>query len=559
VEAGTLLRRGEIIAIKGIGGFLLACDATNEDKVHLLRQRKTRHFKPFALMMETLEEIKKYCYISKEEEMVLTSPKSPIVLLKTNHKGLLAPGIAPNLHYLGVILPYSPIHHLLMRGVGVPLVMTSGNLSQEPIIKDNDEALQKLANIADYFLFHNRDIHACCDDSVVMIEDGTPQVIRRARGYAPAPIHLPFKAMEILACGAEYKNTFCITKDQYAFISPHIGDMNNLETITNFENTLELYGNIFRLRPKIVAHDKHPDYLSTRYAQELKVRDDNFKLVPVQHHHAHIVSCMVENGVNPPVLGVAFDGSGYGDDGTMWGGEFLLTDYNRIRRLGHLEYVPMPGGDAAVKRPYRMAISYLFTLLGEEVFNERLAFLECKEDFEIDLIRSQIKKRINSPITSSAGRLFDAASALIGIRNEVDYEGQAAIELEMIAGDPDNRIKAYPFEIDLQNGQRVVRLGGLLSNILIDLRQGMSKGEISAKFHATMALIICRMCQMLVRDTGIDRVVLSGGVFQNRMLLRLTRAYLKDAGLKVITHREVPCNDGGISLGQAVIANFIDN
>ena len=556
-DTATLLNKGKIIALKGIGGFLLACDATNENAVHLLRQRKKRPSKPFALMMATFDEIKTHCFVSKEEEMVLTSPESPIVLLRLINRGPISSEVSPHLNYLGVMLPYTPIHHLLMREVGVPLVMTSGNLSEEPIIKDNNEALRKLGNIADYFLFHNRDIYASCDDSVTMIEYSKLQVIRRARGYAPHPIHLPFKAREVLACGADLKNTFCITKDQYAFMSQHIGDMDNLETLTHFENMLEVYKKLFRLNPKIAAHDKHPDYFSTKYAQGLKARDNEFKLVPVQHHHAHIVSCMAENGVKPPVLGVAFDGTGYGDDGAMWGGEFLLTDYSKITRLGHLEYVPMPGGDAAVKRPYRMAISYLLTLIGEEAFNEKLVFLEDIKDFEIDLIKSQIKKRINSPMTSSAGRLFDAVAALIGIRNETDYEGQAAIELEMIAKDIDSPPKIYPFDIVVKNGEKVIRLRELLSNIIIDLSRGISRREISAKFHSTMACIISRMCKILARSTGIDQVALSGGVFQNRLLLRLTRAYVEQEGLKVITHREVPCNDGGVSLGQAVIANFI--
>ena len=556
-DAGTLLKKGKIIALKGIGGFLLACDATNENAVQILRQRKNRPSKPFALMIATVDEIKKYCDVSKEEEMVVSSPQSPIVLLRLINRGPITSEVSPHLNYLGVMLPYTPIHHLLMRQMRVPLVMTSGNLSEEPIIKDNHEALQKLATIADYFLFHNRDIHACCDDSVTMIENDISQFIRRARGYAPNPVHLPFKAKEVLACGADLKNTFCITKDQYAFMSQHIGDMDNLETLTHFGNMLELYKKLFRLSPKIAAHDKHPDYYSTRYAQELKAKDNELKLIPIQHHHAHIVSCMAENEVKVPVIGIALDGTGYGDDGTMWGGEFLLTDYSKITRLGHLEYVPLPGGDVAVKRPYRMAISYLYTLLGDEVFNRNLEFLKGVNEFEIDLIKNQIKKGINSPMTSSAGRLFDAVAALIGIRNEIDYEGQAAIELEMRSNSTDSMIKTYPFEIADQNGKKTVRLGGLFASILTDLDQGMPIVEISAKFHTTMACIISRMCQILSRSTGIDKVALSGGVFQNRLLLTLARAYVEQEGLKVITHREVPCNDGGVSLGQAVIANFI--
>jgi len=556
-HVGTLLKKGKIFALKGLGGFLLACDATSEHAVQLLRQRKKRSFKPFAVMMTTLNEIKAHCYVSKEEKTLLTSTKSPIVLLKLKNKHFISPGVAPNLNYLGVMLPYTPIHHLLLNEVGLPLVMTSGNLSEEPIVKDNNEALGKLANIADYFLFHNRDIHVSCDDSVTMIENNKPQVIRRARGYAPDPIRLPFRVKEVLACGAELKNTFCITKDQYAFMSQHIGDMDNLETLTHFENMLELYKKLFRLKPEIVTHDKHPDYLSTQYAHELITKENGIKLVPVQHHHAHIVSCIMENNVKPPVLGVAFDGTGYGDDGCIWGGEFFLVEYSKFRRLGHLEYIPLPGGDAAIKRPYRMTISYLLTLLGEKAFNSKLPFLEGVGEVELGLVKKQIKKVINTPMTSSAGRLFDGVSALLNIRNAVDYEGQAAIELEMIVNDEKKPDELYHFEIIEQNGLKVVHLRKLFSGILEDLTRGLSKAEISAKFHHTMSRIIVRMCQVLARNTGINQVALSGGVFQNRLLLRLTKAYMEKVGLQVITHREVPCNDGGIALGQAIIANFI--
>jgi len=555
----TFLKRGKILALKGLGGFLLACDATNEPAVMNLRQRKKRPFKPFAVMMCSLEEVKKICLVSPEEENLLVSTKAPIVLVKLKDKSVIAPAVAPNLNYLGVMLPYTPLHHLLMHEVSLPLVMTSGNLSEEPIVKDNDEALRRLSGIADYFLVHNRDIHVQFDDSVTMVGNNKLQVLRRARSYAPDPINLPFHAQEVLACGAELKNTFCITKDEYAFISQHIGDLDNLETLDHFEKVLEHYKKLFRLDPHIIVCDQHPDYLSSRYAQELKTKKNDLTLIPVQHHHAHIVSCITENKVAPPVLGVAFDGTGYGEDGSIWGGEFFVVDYAKSQRLGHLEYIPMPGGESAIKKPFRMAISYLVNLLGKQILNRRLAFLETVEERELEVIKKQIEKGINSPLTSSCGRLFDGVSALLNIRNEVDYEGQAAIELEMIAGEGKDAEKRYPFEISEENGIKIVRLQELFAAILEDVNHGVTKTEISSCFHHTVAHMVVRMCQTLARNTGINKVALSGGVFQNRLLLRLTSDYLEKTGLKVITHREVPANDGGISLGQAVIGNFVTN
>ena len=552
-----LLKQGKIVAVKGVGGFLLACDATNEEAVMRLRNRKRRTFKPFAVMMQNLEAVREACAISAEEEALLTSTKAPIVLLRMGDSPAVAPSVAPNLRYLGAMLPYTPLHHLLMKEAARPLVMTSGNLSEEPIVGDNDEALEKLASIADVFLVHNRDIYARCDDSVAMVAAGEVCIIRRARGYAPDPIPLSFKALEVLACGAEYKNTFCITKDHYAFMSQHVGDMDNMETLTHFEKMLDLYRKIFRLDPKIVACDKHPDYLASRYAREMEAQDGTIRLVPVQHHHAHIASCMVENSVAEPVLGVAFDGTGYGEDGTIWGSEFLLVHYDRFMRLGHFEYIPLPGGDAAVKRPYRITLSYLYRLLGKESLSRDLPFLRELDPFEIRLVREQIDKKINSPMTCSAGRLFDAVSALLGICKEIDYEGQAAIELEMAGTDGDFDGVLYPFHTEKQNGLAVVCLRELLGGITRDLLQGLPKTMISIRFHHTMAHIIAEVCSGLSREHGISKVALSGGVFQNRMLLNLARTRLHAEGLEVLTHRHVPCNDGCISLGQAVVANFL--
>jgi hydrogenase maturation protein HypF len=579
--ASRLLREGKIVGVKGLGGFLLACDATNENAVRLLRQRKKRRSKPLAVMVSTVDEAKRYCHVSPEEEKLLTSPQSPIVLMKWREDSSICQAVAPRLKFLGVMLPYTPLHHILLRDTDRPLVMTSGNLSEEPIARDNDEALRRLSGIADYFLIHNRDIYSRYDDSVAIVERGMPQLVRRARGYAPYPIRLPFETRQVLACGAEDKNTFCLTRDNYAFVSQHIGDMENIETLEHFEKTISLYERLFHIEPEVIAHDVHPDYLSTEYAQELG--RSGVKLVPVQHHHAHIASCLADNEVEGPVIGVAFDGTGMGTDGNIWGGEFLVADYRSFRRAGHLEYLPLPGGAVAIKRPYRIAIGYILALLGEDALSTVIASpdkIGTKQSrgtslvevsrAETEIIKRQIERRINSPLTSSMGRLFDAVSALLGIRGEIDYEGQAAVELEMaaypcvVARSPDgNRDDeailaegSYPYRIVEDGGTRIVLLKDLLSAALEDLHQDVSTGQISVKFHNTIARMVNEMCRLIAGETDITRVALSGGVFQNRLLLRETVCLLEDSGFQVLTHRQVPCNDGGVSLGQAVIANF---
>ncbi len=553
--ASQLLKAGKILAVKGLGGFQLACDATSDQAIELLRARKRRRSKPLAVMLGTLQEIEKHCLVSSQERKLLDSPQCPIVLLGWKPGSDISKAVAPNLKYLGVMLPYTPLHHLLLKETALPLVMTSGNLSEEPIAKDNDEALRRLKGIADYFLLHNRGIYARYDDSVFMVA-GRPQAVRRARGYAPYPIFLPFRSKPVLACGAELKNTFCLTKDEHAFVSQHIGDMENEETLGHFENTIGLYKKLFRIEPEIIAYDRHPDYLATKYALETASKA-GLKPVPVLHHHAHIVSCLADNGVEGPVIGVALDGTGYGSDGNIWGGEFFTADYRDFQRLGHLEYVPLVGGEAAIRKPYRMALSYLYTLFGQDFSLEGLPLSQLSPD-EVRIIKQQLGRRINSPLTSSAGRLFDAVSALVGVRGEIDYEAQAAIELEMLAPDDIDRAESYPFSILEEGGVRVVKLGELFKAIVRDFKNQTPVPVISLKFHHTVAEIITKMCRLLAKETGINQVALSGGVFQNQLLLKLAIAALQKEGFSVLTHHLVPCNDGGISLGQAVIANFAD-
>ena len=564
-KASELLRSGNILAIRGLGGFQLVCDAGNEKAVGLLRRRKHRPAKPFALMLGDLETAEKYCRVSSAEAELLISQQSPIVLLDWRKNTPDICGlIAPNLNCLGIMLPYTPLHHLLLNEIKRPLVMTSGNKSGEPVLKDNEEALTRLADIADCFLLHNREIHARSDDSVSLVADKGVHVVRRARGYAPNPIFLPFRSKRILACGAEEKNTFCLTRNGHAFVSPHIGELSNEQTFLHYQKSIDLYQSLFRINPEVVACDMHPDYFSTKFAKTFCEKRD-LQLVAVQHHHAHIASCMVENRVEGSVVGVAFDGTGYGTDGAIWGGEFLLADLNGFRRMGHIQYVPMPGGSAAVRKPYRMALGYIFELLGRDFKLEGMPIAKYAHEFEP--IKQQLARGFNSPRTSSAGRLFDCISALLGIRETIEYEGQAAIELEMkalemkalemTAAEDMPCLEPYDFGISLKERIRTVRLAPLIEAVVRDIRSNVPVPSISMKFHITVAHIIRNMCGLIAGDTGMKRVALSGGVFQNRLLLKMVLAALRKDGFEVFQQRLVPCNDGGISLGQAAVANYV--
>jgi len=474
----------------------------------------------------------------------------PIVILKRRQNSTVAHAVAPYQDTLGVMLPYSPVHHLLLNGPLKTLVMTSGNVSDEPISYKNDEAFQRLGNIADYFLFHNREIHMRCDDSVTRVFERRPYILRRSRGYVPFPIKLSFALEMILACGGELKNTFCLTRGQYAFLSHHIGDLENLETLTSFEEGISHFQRLFYIEPKAVAYDLHPDYLSTQYA--LSISD--VPKVGVQHHHAHIVSAMAENGIEGEVIGVALDGTGFGTDGTIWGGEFLIANLKDFERAAHLKKVPMPGGSMAIKEPWRMAMVYLSDAFGDEATKLKLNLVKRIDFQKWDILKKATEKKINTPWTSSMGRLFDAVSSLLSVRDEVHYEGQAAIELEMTA---DRRVKEeYPFHIHKDEVPLVIDLAETITGIVHDLAEGTPSPIISGRFHRTIARLIVKTCETIRSRKKLNRVVLSGGVFQNIFLLSLVTKGLRDSGFDVYTHHLVPSNDGGISLGQAVVAHM---
>ncbi len=549
-----LLERGHIVAIKGLGGYLLACDATSGAAVQRLRDRKCRPSKPLAVMVRDVQRAEAHCEIDEAERSLLTSAAAPIVLLRWRDGSSICREVAPSLRFLGVMLPYTPLHHTLLRECPRPLVMTSGNLSEEPIVADNQEALERLAGIADYFLAHNRGIHSRYDDSVVMVVDGAPQFLRRARGYAPRPIELPFDAGHVLAVGPQLKNTFCMTKGRSAFVSQHIGDLDSLETLEHFEETIELYRHLFRIEPELVAHDLHPDYPSTSFA--LQYAGNAMPAVAVQHHHAHIAGCMVENGTTSPVIGVAFDGAGLGTDGAIWGGEFLVCTLENMRRVGQLEYMPLPGGDSATLNPYRTAISYVTSLLGSGALARCRGLLADLQERETEIIVRQVERRLNTPDTSSMGRLFDVVSAMLGVRKTVSYEGQAAIELEMAAHShgavfPEG---GYRFDIDDSGGFQTVRLASVVAAVLEDTESGQSRPLVAARFHEAVARMTVDVCNRIRQDTGLAVVALSGGVFQNRLLLHRTSMLLKQESFEVLTHTSLPANDGCISLGQAVVA-----
>jgi hydrogenase maturation protein HypF len=551
-QTAQLLKMGRLVAVKGLGGFHIAADAENSDAVIRLRQRKGREEKPLAVMSMDLEQIRLYAHVSSEDEALLTSFQRPIVLLRKRISHTLSEAVSPKNNYIGVMLPYTPVHCLILSYGFMALVMTSGNLSEEPIAIDNSDAFTRLGHIVDYLLVHNRDIYLRSDDSVARSTAGATRLIRRSRGFAPAPVFLKSTGPDLLACGAELKNTVCLTKGNKAFLSQHIGDMENLASYDFFKMTIEHMKQILDIHPQIIVHDLHPDYLSTRYALE---QEDPIQRIGVQHHHAHIASCMAEHQIDGTVVGLSFDGTGYGGDGTIWGGEILIADLKAFTRAASFHTVKMPGSAAAIREPWRMAVSYLYDAFGEGIRDLDLPFLEELDKRRVEIVIEMISKNINAPMTSSLGRFFDAIAAMIGIRSHAHYEGQAAMELEMAIGEETEEV----YECEWTKGdQYMIMPQPIVRSVVQDLRRGASPAVISARFHSTLIRLFSQLCGEIRKDTGLNRAVLSGGVFQNAILLTGLIRALENKGFEVFSHSRVPTNDGGISLGQAVIAAHQD-
>ena len=598
-ETIKLLKQGAIVAVKGLGGFHIACDATNKEAVEGLRSRKRKSNKPFALMAPDMEAIERYCEVSEEEKKLLVSNKRPIVLLRKKRGAdctvSLPEALAPNNQHLGFMLPYTPLHYLLFfyplsplprEGRGgeesthfSALVMTSGNLSEEPIVIDNDEAISKLSDIADAFLVHNRDIFMRADDSVVrrhfLMHKVKPLFIRRSRGYVPAPIALDDDGPEVLGCGADIKNTFTLTKGNYAILSQHIGDMENYETVKFFEESLRNLKSVYRANPVAIGYDLHPDYLSTQWAlnQESEVSPPRFAergqgsqntdpqlstlnsqllFYGIQHHYAHIASVMAENGIKRKVIGVAFDGTGYGTDRNLWGSEFLIADVEDFKRAGHFKYLPLPGGEIAIREPWRVAISYIRYIAGNETMHylKSIGFIEKYGKDRIDDILKIIDNREFSPLSSSAGRLFDAVSAMLGICDKNTFEGEAAIALESYTVDDID--EDYPVDVIFKE-EMEVDFSLTILRLIEDIARGIGNEIVATKFHNTIVTVIAGVVQKLSALYKLNDAVLSGGVFQNMYLLKNTIDRLKSAGMNVYINEKVPSNDAGISLGQAYI------
>ncbi|NNG02166.1 MAG: carbamoyltransferase HypF [Desulfobacteraceae bacterium] len=546
-RTAELIKAGHILAVKGLGGFHLVVDAENDEAVARLRERKHREEKPLAVMALDLDHVRRFARVSPEEATLLSGIQRPIVLLKKREHAILSGRISPRNHYYGVMLPYTPLHYLLLAHDFTALVMTSGNLSEEPIAIGNGEAFGRLGRIADFFLVHNRDIYLRSDDSIVRVSSGSTRFIRRSRGYVPIPVFLKRPLPRIIACGAELKNTVCLTRDRQAFLSQHIGDLENLATEDFYGMTIDHLKRILDIKPAIIACDLHPDYASTRYARGQR----GMTLVEVQHHHAHIVSCMAENKVDGRVIGLAFDGTGYGPDGAVWGGEVLIADAGDFTRAAYLRYVAMPGSSAAIREPWRMAVAYLLDTFGESGLDIDLPVLRTIDPQKVRILAGIIRKKINSPLTSSLGRLFDGVAAILGIRFAVAYEGQAAMELEMAADE--SVTDAYAVAIDIGDPY-LIPVAPIIKGVVEDIRQHVPVAIISARFHQTLVNVFTDVCVRLRADTGLDQVALSGGVFQNSMLLGRMVNSLDTGGFTVHTHKSVPTNDAGISLGQAVIA-----
>ena len=558
------LREGKIVAVKGLGGFHLACDATNAVAVRRLRERKHREEKPLAVMVMDIPRIEQIAELSQKERDLLVTPRRPIVLLMKKQPFPLAEDVAPGNPTIGVMLPYTPLHYLVLKEGFTALVMTSGNLSEEPIAIDNEEALKRLEGIADFYLMHDRDIHVRSDDSVSRVAAGLPRPIRRSRGYVPVPVFLRKEVPSVLAVGGELKNTICLTKGDRAFLSQHIGDLENMETLGFFEECVGHLSGVLEIEPSAIVYDMHPDYLSSQWAKENKA----LPLIAVQHHHAHIASCLAENGRDDRVIGLSMDGTGYGADGKVWGGEVLLADLNGYERAGHFAYRPMPGGASAIKEPWRMALVYLLYASGGssgenlseyvEEFSSLLKMYHVSETQLTGIVR-MMEAGVNLVKTSSLGRLFDGIAAIAGIRNYVAFEGQAAMELEMAMG-PNAWMNAVdePYSFDIQELKQrfIIDPDPVIRRIHEDVIKGIPIKTISLQFHEGVVDVLKEACIRIREHTGLGSVALSGGCFQNRYLLERLIQTLTDSDFEVITHSQVPANDGGLALGQAAVASY---
>jgi hydrogenase maturation protein HypF len=551
-EVVVALRAGQIVALKGLGGYHLACDATAPEVVSGLRRRKARDAKPLAVMVGSLDAARRLCVVSNAEADLLQSPARPIVLLERRPPEAgqeVADEVAPRLRQLGLMLPHTPLQHLLLERVDRPLVMTSGNRSDEPIAYEDGDALARLGGIADLFLAHNRPIEVRCDDSVARCIDSGPVVLRRARGYVPLAVSLVHGAAEpILACGGELKSVFAVVRGRDVFLSQHLGDLGDERAYRAWTDAIAHLQRLLEVTPRVVAHDLHPGYRSTAYARML----DGVRHVPVQHHHAHIASCLADNGIDARVIGVSWDGTGYGTDGHVWGGEFLLADLDGFERAGSFQEVPMPGGEAVIREPWRMAAVFLQAAYGEAMGELDLAFVRRLDRAAWRLLSRAAERGLNAPPTSSAGRLFDAVASLLGLRDRVNFEAQAAMELEALAVPEADRV--YAVGLHEQDGRTEVQTPDIVRGVVEDLLAEIGAEQIGSRFHATLADVIVRTCGRLRERSRLDRVALSGGVFQNVRLLRLAVAGLRRSGFQVYTHHQVPPNDGGLALGQAAIA-----
>jgi len=537
-----IIEDGKTIAIKGLGGFYLACDATNDKAVSRLRKLKIREGKPFAVMVSSIEKIKEFAEVSEKEEKLLLSWKRPIVLLKIKENIKLSKDVCTGLDTLGVMLPYMPLHYLIFEKLkSSSIVLTSGNLSDEPIVIDNQKAIEQFSDITDGVLIYNRDIYNRTDDSVVTIINDKERLIRRSRAYAPSPVNLDFDVDGIIATGAELQNCFCVGKGKQAFLSQHIGDLKSIETYEFYEETFEKFIKLFRVKPTLIACDMHPDYLSTKYAKSLP-----FNKIFIQHHHAHVASCMAEYGLDKKVIGISFDGTGYGDDGNIWGGEFLICDLNEYERFSHFEYIPLPGGDKVTKEPWRVGASYLYSIFGKDFISMNLPFLSKIPKDSLELILNAIDKKINSPLCSSAGRLFDAVSAIINLCPVSSYHAEAPMKLESIIDKNCNDRYNYEINPTISFKQTIREIVKDLNNKPISI--------ISAKFHNTIISLIIEVSELIRNKYYINDVVLSGGTFQNRHILYNAEKQLIKNGFNVFIQSKVPCNDGGIALGQLAIA-----